>query len=272
MAPAKRVLREQLAATESLNDACEGTLVEDASRTELTIGVTDRRLIGCSEDGEFLDVRREYITAVRRRLRTTSTYRGIDDRLVVGIGGAVAAIAFVGLVLYAIVAAASTGVAIGLSVATVAGAYLAALARRRYDPDPTSRSRVDPDLEFVPAFELDLAAEQQRVLLAGIGGGALAVVSALWLVRVASGPLAPLLLLVAVGGLAIAGYGSRIETEFDGLEFDTHREAVVEITTVDGRTVELRTDPAANLGRELGRLSTRGRPVSLETARPEPPR
>lgn len=271
MAQPERRLREQLVATESLTTVCEGTLVEDASRSDLVIGVTERRLLGCAEDGESLDVRRKYVTTVRSRVETTSTYRGIDDRLVVRIGGAVAAISFVGLVLYAVVTAASVGLVLGLSIATVAGAYLAALARRRYDPDPSARPEVDLESasEFASTFEFDPTSDRQQAVAAGLCAGLLAAVSALLLVRAASGPLAPVLLLGTVGGLAIAEYGVRMENEFDGLEFDERSETVVEITTVDGHTVELRTDPAANLERELGRRALSGRRPPLETVRSE---
>lgn len=269
MTPSERSLRAHLTRTESLNAVYEGTLIEETGREEVTIGVTDQRLLGRSADGEFLDVKQEYITSIRSHLHSRPTYRGVDDRLVAGIGAVLAAIAVVALALTALrLPAAEAMATIGLAVATVAGGSAAELARRRYVRVREALGRLERDRGF--DFDLDLGSDRDRLLLGGLGGGLLATVSFLWLLA-ATGPLAGLLVLVAGGGLALAEYGVRLETEYDGIEFATEREKRVEITTVDGRTVELRTDPDASLERELGCHSTQHHYDPIESVQYDAP-
>lgn len=267
MTPSERSLRAHLTRTESLNAVYEGTLIEETGREEVTIGVTDQRLLGRSADGEFLDVKQEYITSIRSHLRSSPTYRGVDDRLVTGAGAVVAALAAVALLLIALRLPAADGMAtLGLAVATVAGGSAAELARRRYVRVREALGR----LERNRGFDFDLDSDRDRLLLGGLGGGLLATVSFLWLLA-ATGPVAGLLVLGAIGGLAVAEYGHRLETEYDGIEVASEQEKRVEITTVDGRTVELRTDPDAPLERELGCHSTQHHYDPIESVQYDAP-
>ncbi|RKD94908.1 hypothetical protein [Halopiger aswanensis] len=267
MTPPERSLRAHLTRTESLNAVYEGTLIEETGRAEVTIGVTDRRLLGRSADGEFLDVKQEYITSIRSHLHSSPTFRGVDDRLVAGVGAILAVIAVIALVLTVLRLPAAEGMAtVGLAVATVAGGSAAELARRRYVRVREALGRLERDR----GFDFDLGSDRDRLVLGGLGGGLLAAVSFLWLLA-ATGPLAGLLVLATVGGLALAEYGVRLETEYEGIEFATEREKRVEITTVDGRTVELRTEPDASLERELGCRSTRHHYDSIESVQYDAP-
>ncbi|GAB3674324.1 hypothetical protein [Halopiger thermotolerans] len=264
MTPSERSLRTHLTRTESLNAVYEGTLIEETGRAEVAIGVTDRRLLGCSADGEFLDVKQEYITSIRSRLRSSPTYRGVDDRLVAGAGAVLAALAALALLSIALRSPAAAGTAtIGLAVATVAGGGAAELARRRY-------ARLEPRGRLDLDRGVDLGSDRDRLLLGGLCGGLLAAVSFLWLLA-ATGPLAGSAVLAALAGLAVADYGTRLETEYDGIGFATEREKRVEITTVDGRTVELRTAPDAALERELGRRSTQRHYDPIESVQYDAP-
>ncbi|NGM69167.1 hypothetical protein G6M89_09135 [Natronolimnobius sp. AArcel1] len=277
---ATQTLRAHLVPNESLNAVYEGQVETESERAAMTIGVTDRRLLGCGDEGAFVDVKQEYITSIQSTRRATSSVRGVDDRIVTAVGVAIAVLSVLGITLVAALAGTAGIFALGLSVAAIAGTTAAALAFRQgagfeaFDRTQPleSLSEAEPvttlSLDEAFDFELDLEADRQRLGLAGGASAVIAVVSFGWLLLSGS-VLAAGLVASALVGLAVAGYGRSLENEYEGLEFETTHQKHVEITTVDGRTLTIRTDSSADLECELGCWTTQRQEFPLESVQYE---
>ncbi|WP_140408825.1 hypothetical protein [Natronolimnobius baerhuensis] len=274
-----QTLRKHLVPSESLNAVYEGELETETSRTPVTLGVTDRRLVGCGEDGTFVDVKHDYLTTIQSTRRATSSFRGVDDRVVMAGGGVMAVLSLCGIVLSAVLAGMGGLSTLGLSVAVIAGTCAAVLAFHHgsrfdlfdafdgmdQDRPPGRATTATPD----GGSERDLESERQKLLLAGGVSAVLATLSFGWLAQ--SGNVAAVLLVVsALAGLAMAQYGRILENEYDGIDFETQYRKQIEVTTVDGRTFSIWTDPSADLERELGCLTSQRQQFSLESVQYEP--
>jgi len=251
-------LREHLVPGESLAAVHAAALSEGAVWREVSVGLTDRRLVCVAEDGTFVAVGYGSVCAVRSRRRTTSTYRGYDYRLLAG-GGLLLAV----LGLLATVALATVALVPLLVLSAVAGLGSAAHLRRTAD-----------DADWVGAEEVaarigcgfenwdDLseyayrvaarAGERQRL---SAGFGVVGAASLLGAAAVASTPLAVLAALPTIGGLGLAEYARRHRTEFDGIEVVRRCEREIRVSIDGGRVLQIRADPEAGIGRAIGRLA-----------------
>ena len=257
MSPATDRLREYLVPEEPLRGVYAATLSDDSSPTEVSIGVTDRRLLCLSDDGTVLNVGYDSICAIRSRPRSTFTYRGNDYRLLLGGGTMLAVLGFVALVAFT----GSSAVPI-LLLATVGG--LAATAFLSWTDDVADLATLD-DVERRVAADVDVDAvrrvrralpddvENRHLLLA-----LSALVTALSFagtLAFAASPLVVLFFAPVLGGIGLVEYARRHADEFDGIEIARERARKVRITTDDGRSVRLETDQSSDIDRELSRLA-----------------
>jgi hypothetical protein len=248
---------EYLLTEEPLRGVYAATLSDDSAPKEVTVGVTDRRLLCLSEDGTFLNIGYDSICAVRSKPRSRVTYRGNDSRVLLGGGAALAVLAFVGLVAFT-----ATLVAPVFALATV-GAIVTTASVYRSDDAPDlvtltdieDRTAADVDADALrrAAERLPPAVDARRALLFA---GVLATLVGIWgTSAVAASSLAVLFLLPMVGGVALVDYARRYADDLDGIEIAREQAQNVRISTDDGRTVRLETDPSAGIDRELSRLA-----------------
>lgn len=217
-----------LVADESLEAVTAGKLFGDSSPVAVAIGITDRRLLCLSEDGEFVDVKQDYIASIRSRRRTRLSYRGNDHRLLMGAGGLLAAAAFGGGFSLAWSAHAAGGV-LAFAALLAAGAS-----------------------EYVRRQPGDASEHHQQM----VGSALLAAVAFVGVVVLtASVVVVPLLSLVTAGGLAVTDYAHRHRSEFEGIELVRRSEKEISVDTVNGRTVRVVIDSGEEIDRELSRLA-----------------
>lgn len=213
-------LREYLAADERLTAAHAVSLSEGSAWTDVALGVTDRRLLWVGDGGSTASIDLEHVTAVKSRHRTRPTVRGDDRQLALVGGGLFAALCSVGAV-----ALSGSALAPVLALVSVAGLVATTHLWRTLD-----------EVEWAPVA----------------GGATVAVGAFLGVVATAASPLVPLFVLAAIGGLAVVDRARR-GSDAESLEIDYRHEREVSISTADGRTVHVRTDPATTLDRDLGR-------------------
>jgi hypothetical protein len=213
-------LREYLAADERLTAAHAVSLSEGSAWTDVALGVTDRRLLWVGDGGSTASIDLEHVTAVKSRHRTRPTVRGDDRQLALVGGGLFAALCSVGAV-----ALSGSALAPVLALVSVAGLVATTHLWRTLD-----------EVEWAPVA----------------GGATVAVGAFLGVVATAASPLVPLFVLAAIGGLAVVDRARR-GSDTESLEIDYRHEREVSISTADGRTVHVRTDPATTLDRDLGR-------------------
>lgn len=257
MPPTTDRLSEYLVPDEPLRNVYPATLADDSAPEEVSLGVTDRRLLCLAEDGSVLTVGYDSICAIRSRQRSTVSCRGNDYRLVIGGGAVLALVAFAALVAFSSTLAVP---ALGLTAvgALAASAFLVvhADAVDRVTLDDVE-ARMADDFDGVDALRradraLPDAADGRHVLLALC---ALVAVAALaGTAAVASTPLV-LLLVPVLAGMGLVDYGRRHAAELDGIEISRERARNVRIRTDDGRSIRLDVDPSADADRELSRLA-----------------
>lgn len=242
---------------ERLTAVHSARLSEGSAWSDVTLGVSDRRLLWVEDDGQFVTLGFDAISTVRSRPRTTPTYRGIEAPWLLG-GGVVAAL----VCLLGLVVVTARPLEPLLLLVAVAGLAAAASLRRVDDvtewPPAATVTALVRKYDVEGRFRLDerhhTDVDEPRRVLVGVSllaaGGSL-----LALLALAASPLATLFAFGAVGGLAIADYARRRGDDADPVELDWRREQEVSISTTDGRTVRVRTDPSSTLGRELSRVA-----------------
>lgn len=238
MIRASNQLDEFLATDEPLTALSSGRLTDPVANGPVTIGLTDRRLVCASPDGEFVDVRYDSIASIVTRPRTRSTVDGLDDRIAIGAGWLLASLAFVGFVALAGRTGGPNGHLAALCAFVTSLAAVAAVSlNRQRDADPfDGHGDNDPSL--------------QTALAGGVGGLAFLAASVF-----AGSFAAPILLFGMLAGVALVDYGDNHRGQFDGLELIHHREQAISVNTVDGRSVRLTVDPEEAIGQELSRLT-----------------
>lgn len=138
MPPATEELGEYLGLEEPLTVVCSAQLSDDAGWTPATVGLTDRRLLCLADDGTFVSVHFDAVSAIRGHERGALRYGEDANQLLVGAG---VMVAVVGLL-------AVGAVADGLLVPALTVAGLGALVltererRRSADGDPSSADPV----------------------------------------------------------------------------------------------------------------------------------
>jgi len=251
-------LRDCLLAEEPLQGVYAATLSDESAPKEVSVGVTDRRLVCLADDGTFLDVGYGAICAIRSRPESTFTCRGNDYRLVAGAGAGLSVLGFVAL------AAFSSNPAVPVLALVTVGA-LVATALFRWNDQVTELvtlealdERTAADFDGVAALRrveraLPARADGRRVLLSV--SALLTVVCFAGTVALTVNPLLLLSFLPMLAGIGLVEYARRHADELDGIEIRRERARNVRISTADGRTVSLAVDPSAEIDRELGRLT-----------------
>ncbi|SFR99436.1 hypothetical protein SAMN05216559_2208 [Halomicrobium zhouii] len=251
-------LRDCLIAEEPLQGVYAATLSDESAPKEVSVGVTDRRLVCLADDGTFLDVGYDAICAIRSRPESTFTYRGNDYRLVLGAGAGLSVLGFVAL------AAFSSNPAVPVLALTTVVALVATVLFRWNDQVAelvtleALDERTATDFDGVAALRrveraLPAGADGRRVLLSV--SAFLTVVCFAGTVALTANPLVLLSFLPMLAGIGLVEYARRHVDEFDGIEIRRERARNVRISTADGRTVSLAVDPSAEIDRELGRLT-----------------
>jgi xanthosine utilization system XapX-like protein len=251
-------LRDCLLAEEPLQGVYAATLSDDSAPKEVSVGVTDRRLLCLADDGTFLDVGYDAICAIRSRPESTFTYRGNDYRLLLGGGAGLSVIGF-----FALVAFSSNPAVPVLALATV-GALVATVLLVWNDRVAelvtldALDERTAADFDGVDALRrveraLPARADGHRLLLSV--SALVTVVCFAGTVALTANSLVLLSFLPMLTGIGLVEYARRNADELDGIEIRRERARNVRISTADGRTVTLAVDPSAEIDRELGRLT-----------------
>lgn len=260
MSPTSERLREYPSPDESLVAVYAATLSTSSDWTAASLGLTDRRLLCVSEDGEFTTVGYDSLCTIRSHTRTSRSIRGNDYRLLLGGGSFAGALGLGGLV------AATTGVLVTvLSLASVGGLVSSVSLYRR--TDRFGWETLDAVVERVPGLTDSDTLERyrdrvsddglHRMLL--IASGCTALLGTVATVLLASSWLVVPALLVLGGGVALVDHAHRHRTELDGFEIVRRHETELSISTDDGRTIHIRSDPADEVDRALSRAAFGGR-------------
>ena len=251
---------EYLAADESIVDVAPGRFVEETTRPDGAIGLTDRRVLFVSGDTGFTDVRYDKISSIRSWPRRRLTRRGLGARVL-----AVAGILLAAAAVSALVFLASSPFEALLAVVAVVAFVVAGLARRTgvdidwtalrsavEDADPGSLNR-----GIQQRWKTDYVYAHQFALLAGTLLGVLAVAG---LVLVAGDPLPFALVLAALAGLAATDFGVGRIRQLDrtGEGWRTEQDLTIEL--VGGQEVTLRIESTEQIERTLCRVSTPNAP------------
>lgn len=251
-------LRDCLLAEERLQGVYAATLSDDSAPKEVSVGVTDRRVLCLSDDGTFLNVDYDSICAIRSRPQSTFTYRGNDYRLLLGGGAGLSVLGFVALVAF------SSNPAVPILALATVGALVATVSLAVNDQvaELATLDAVDErtaaDFDGVDALRrvertLPARADGRRVLLSV--SALVAAACLLGIGALAANLLALLFFVPMLGGIGLVEYARRHTGELDGIEIRRERARNVRISTDDGRTVSLAVDPSADVDRELGRLT-----------------
>lgn len=267
MAPTSDRLREYLITEEPLRGVYAATLSDNSSPKEVSIGVTDRRLLCLSEDGTFLNIGYDSICAIRSQPRSTFTYRGNDYRLLLGVGTVLAVIGFLALVAFT-----SSPVVPILLLATVGA--LAATATLYWNRDGAELATLDDVEQRVAAdFDVDVLRRVERKIPHNVDSRQVllsvsclaTVLGFVGTVAFAGSPLVVLFSVPILGGIGLVDYARRHVDDLDGIEIVRERARNVRISTDDGRTVRLEIDPSADVDRELSRLASVGADDPVQT-------
>lgn len=283
MDASREAFRGYLSPNEVVVSADDGTLIERGIGSDGTVCLTDRRLLFVSSDGVFRDVSYEYVRSIRSRPRRTDTARRWRLGSMAVLGGAIAAVAFLGAI---VLASNASGV---VFAAAVVGASVLAESVRRVGVDSESLKR--------RVVELDHNAAVGSLL----GGGTTAgrkrdrddsrthwrteyVYVTLFLVAVTAATviLAAALLvgtgqwivfsltIVTLGGLATAEYAVRRLRWLDRTGRDRHETREIRLEIDGSDDVAIRCHASTRIDRTLSRLATGKESSHTDTALTEP--
>lgn len=271
MRASSNAFQEYLAPGESVVDAGPGTLLDDSSRTEGSIGVTDRRVLFVADDGGYVDVAQSCISSIRSHPRTTVTSEWIRYRLVAAAGVLLATTAFVGA---AVLLASPLGTT--LLLVSVGGFVLAEHVRRNGPADVWAAldavgQRIPGGHDGVRRLRgrvADAGAVDERELLT-FAFGLLALAALIGPVVLAANLTVLPFAFVVLGGLAVADSAYRGERDLTGDGGGQRREREVSIHVAGGRIVRLRVDDAGRIDRVLSRRVGEGRRGSPDATSPQ---
>lgn len=256
MRTASDEFQEYLAPDESVIESGAGALLENAYRTEGSIGVTDRRVLFVSDGDEFMGITQDGIHSIRSRPETMFATHDTGYRLVAVAGAVLAVLAFVG-----VLGLGPSGLAPALALATVGGLAGAEYVRRNgvgteraVLTELDERLSTHLDVELLRAHVGDTRdVDGQQLLVLGVGLVALTAFAGL--VAVTANLLTIPLTLVTLGGIAVMEYAYRCGRDAQRLERDRPAEKRVSIRLASGQIVDLRVDSAERIDRTLSRVA-----------------
>lgn len=226
------------------------------------VGLTDERLMLVGEDGGFVGVGLDRISAVRSEPRTAFDVRGLDYRLVILAGYVLAIVGLVG-----VLGSAANPLTPTFALVTL-GAVLAAdhVRRQGADLDALLETVADHDRDTGLADRLRLVKRRinrhqtdEEFALAATGG--FAVATFVLVIALEGGAVAPVFTLFVVGGAWLAVYAFYNSETHDGMELVRVRQQTITAMVDDGSSISVRTRPDSTLARELARLGgTAGSP------------
>jgi hypothetical protein len=252
MLPASDRLREYLAAEELLVAVFAATLHQNSVWKAASIGVTDRRILCVSEDGEVVTVGYDSICTIRSRQRTTRAFRENDSLLLLGSGTLAAILGLVGVVVLA------TDIVAPLLVLVIVGGFvLVEYLRRNVDEiqPETILEGAKESLARTSMTEAHISDTRAAILTALTIGATLVAAVGLVGVVFASGRFAILSIIVLLGGIALVSYAYWQGNDFDDIELVRRHETEVSISTDDGRMIHIRSDSSEELTQQLNRLA-----------------
>lgn len=239
--------RDYLAEDESVVLEIRGTLVDDRNESDGTIGVTDRRVIFRSHGDQFVDIAHDAILSIQSRPKTSYTARGIGWRLLTGLSALVAVVSFVAVVGF------GAGItALGFMALTVVGAAGAEYVRRNdIEPDWVGIGPSIPMEDGRLRRLVDRTVGRADGNLLGFGLAYLGLLGVVGLVVVTGSLAAILLVVLTLGGLALADVTYRHIRTVDRIGQGRRREREVGIHLADGRRFLLRTNAADPIDQAL---------------------
>ncbi|MFB6140176.1 MAG: hypothetical protein ABEJ26_07050 [Halosimplex sp.] len=249
---ATRTVRRHLRPDESVQVADDARLVGDHGGPA-AVGLTDDRLLVVT-DGGLVGVGLDRICAVRSSVETTVGARGMDARLLGGLGYFLSVVAFL-----AVLGAAANPLTPTLALVTVGGVFAFDHVRRE-GVDVNGRTLTDRlrHHDTGAALADGLAGVERRLLgiagpdpLARWAAGAAAVVPFAALLALEPNLLAPLFALATVASFGLVVYAVRNSEALGGIEVVKRRRRTVSATVDDGSTVALWTRPDSPVDREL---------------------
>lgn len=250
-----RQFRDYLNDDESMTAVGSGTLVENAATENVSIGLTDRRLLAVAPDGGFDVIGYDRIVAIRSQPDSALTFHENSHWLLKTVGSITAIVA-----LLTVIVLASTVVAPVLLFLAVVGTTVAEYIRRD-DADlerPSLNAAVGTLSEGVDAFERvqpdkDHAANvapQPRILWVSSGLVALLALAGLLVFSTIS---LFVLTLITIGGIALVDYACRHHDSEEPSIVRKHGRDV-RIHLIDGRTVHLRIDSDESIDKKFSQL------------------
>ncbi|MDG5775484.1 hypothetical protein VB773_11455 [Haloarculaceae archaeon H-GB2-1] len=248
-----------LAPGETVVEGVPGSLLDSASRSEGTIGVTDRRILFVADGDEFLDVSHDSIHSIRSTPQSPLTQRGLSSLAVVGGGSLLALVALLGVFLLR--PSALVPVFLALYVAGVLGAEYV----RRYGVDlhwvggASAGGRSDTDHRV---FETDrlhrtIAKHADNDDLLVVALVVVALVALAGLIALTESLLVLPLSIVLLGGVGVSIVGIRRGRALKRRGIDRHDELEVSIHLSNGHVVRLRVEGDSRLDRELSGVARR---------------
>ena len=252
-------LGRYLAPEEAVETVTSGRFAGGATWADGTIAVTDRRVLCVDDDGGFLTIGFDEIGSIAGQPRTSTTVRGNDHRLLAAGGLILATVGIIGVFGF------STGPS-SLALAVVTGVGLLATTSS-WQAEGTPAWASMPTVTGGPsehAHDGQIRRRVAAVLPEGIRGAAPLVLGGWGIAAVGtpalllSGPLILVAVLVTVGGLALVEFARRHEEALDGIEVVRRRELELTVTTNDGRTIALRSQPTAAIHQELSKVAFGG--------------
>ena len=203
-----------------------------------TLGMTDRRLLLITPDGEMVSLRRDAICSIRSRPHVTRTYRGRDHRLLAAAGGLISVLALAGLLALPTPPATVAFVALVLGSLTVLG-YLSWPVRASLN-----------DMDSIVAIRALLGVIRDRpdapLIAASVSG---TLVGLAGLIIVAARPAVIVAVGALIGGAGLFAYAYANRDEYSGIEIVRHEARDVTVSTPDGTSIAVRCTPGDDLDR-----------------------
>lgn len=266
------VFQEYLSPEEIVVETGDGAIGEGSSWRDGFVGLTDRRLLFVSDDGEFTNVDYDHVCSIESRTRRTFTERGFRLRLLGAFGGFLAFAAFVTMVVLA-----SSAVGTLLAFVAVGGVVVAeSLRRAGVDVDWDAIEERLPGLGRRAVIE-NAVGDRTKADDGGDSGiirqhweseyvyvHQLLLVSAAVFATIAVGGLVAhtggLLVMVpavaTIVGIAAVDFAVRRIRRLDSVGGSRRDEREVRIQLVNGRDVSVRFDAAARTDRVLSKLAS----------------
>ncbi|MFC4542114.1 hypothetical protein ACFO5R_09255 [Halosolutus amylolyticus] len=248
MTDAEDRLSSHLVEDEALQRLTSGHRLERPG-DRLAVGLTDRRLLCVSDSGAFTDVRYDYVSSIESRERSRVRFTtGPDGQRTLGLVGGVLVIGalLVGFGRLSAGGIVRDAVTVGFALATVAITSAIGHVCRRDD---------------------GVAPREQLF----VGTGILSVVVLASAGLFSPVLVAPLFVVATLAGLVLVRYARRHRDQFNGIGLRRHRETLLTVTTVDGRTIDLAVEADTDVDRTLSTAVYRDSAPTVGHPVPESP-